>query len=788
MKARAIIRPLIGAFLILLAVPILMAAALLFAPQRFLTAKIFGRGIQVFGRAYQPHWSRLDFEIRSPGLFEKDVSASAADFCFAKADGALSGCFKSLEARFTVELALTGIRVTKIALLEAQGERLRVDAAARGGSKPAAKRGFDPFQPARLLPAGLRGLKIERVAIDLPAIELLETSATTTGALRLDFDPARARPLALDARWARRGGAAVHRGRARAFIASDFFKNGRLTYADAKGALDEEGLSAEFSAKARQAGAEAIALEAEASGRRDGLRFWFRGRGVQTPAECRLTGGLGVDASSGPLKSLRLEPFHFTAALKKDAASLVGLHLDGALRAEPIGFRPVPGFKSPRFFAGRLTLNARAAPTTFQKDHFDADLAVVLDPYLSWYQAQAGWFAKASGRTGALTSVRIQQRIDASVSIPRFEELVRFLADGPYGVPAPLDALKGGLRASFTGRGDPRSDRIDFDYKARGDLAGGKQKLKFHVAGDGQASRLMTASRSIATRAAATLDDAALQLPHLDALKMPKATLDPRIKSAHPREAERAAQPDAARAKVAGSTSAVALDLSVGTARPIVFYSDLAKTPVPVALNLKLERPSGLVTGVVEVKSFDVEFFRRKATVDHLTLTFRPGSRHAGLDGLIKYKADEAMISIRLLGTTDKPQVVFESDPPLGQSDIVAMLVFGKSPDELDADQIATVANSQTALSDEAFGLASLYLFASTPLQFVGYDAATKSYTMKFRIPGGETLSLNSDFDATKSVELRKRLSRHFAIVSEAVNSQTQGNGVVTLLEWFARY
>src|SRR6202034_615895 len=103
-------------------------------------------------------------------------------------------------------------------------------------------------------------------------------------------------------------------------------------------------------------------------------------------------------------------------------------------------------------------------------------------------------------------------------------------------------------------------------------------------------------------------------------------------------------------------------------------------------------------------------------------------------------------------------------------------------------DQAATVANAQTAMSDQAFGLASLYLFASTPIQFVGYDPAAKAYTIKFRIPGGETLELNSDFDATKSVQLRRRLSRHLAIVTEAVESSTEGNGVITMLEWFARY
>ena len=787
MKARKVLRPLAGALAILVAVPASLLLALLLRPEWFLTSKTVGRAIQTFGSAYDPRWSRFDLAIRSPDILEKEFSVSAADFCFAKADGSLSGCFKRLEARFTLELSATGVRATRLALLEAEGETLRLKAAGGAPSKPAARSGFDPFQPLRLVPTALRGLEIEKAAIALPSVEIVESSATTQGTLRVDFDSARAAPLNLDAKWEARGGA-VHRGRARVVVSSYEFRNGRLTRAAAKGSLDAEGVSAQFSAKARQEGAAGVSLDAEASGRRAGLRFRFHASGVQTPSRYALTGSFGLEASTGPLVSLRLDPFNFTAERKNGAALPVGFHLDAGLKAEPIAFRPVRGFNPPRFFEGRLVLNARASPTLFQKDHFDADLSIILSPYMSWYEAHVDLFARASGRTGAVSSARIQPRLDANVSVARFEDVVAFLADGPFAVPAPVDALKGGLKASFSARGEPKSDRIEFDYQARGDLSGEKQKLKFHVGGGGAALRLMTKERSIESRVAATLDDVALQMPHLNVLKMPKVTLDPRIKSAGAKEEKVEAAVLSSSAGVAGSTSAVAVELSIVTSQPIVLYTDLAKTPVPVALDLKFDRRSGLLTGVVEVKSFDVEFFRRNAKVDHLTLTLRPDSKRVGLDGLIKYKADEALISIRLLGTSDKPQVVFESDPPLSQSDIIGLLVFGKSPDELDADQSATVANTQTAMSDKAFGLASLYLFASTPIQFVGYDPAAKSYTMKVRIPGGETLSLNSDFDATKSVQLRKRLSRNFAIVTEAVNSTTQGNSVVTFLEWFTRY
>ena len=793
MKPANILRPLAGALAILVAVPALLLVVLLYRPRWVLTSKTVGRAIQVLGRAYHPRWTRFEFAISSPDVLEKEIAFSSDGFCFEKADRSLSGCFKRLEARFTVELATTGIRLTRLALLDVQGQTLRiVETAAAPGASGKNGSGTGASPTPRRLPAELGGLRVEKARIDLPLVEIARSSATMKGALRLDYAPARAAPLALDARWVDRGPGGVHRGRARIDASSDFSTSGRFNRAAAKGSLVADGVSAKFTVKARQAGAGGVLFDAEASGTRGGLRFRFNGSGVQTPANYAMTGALAVEASTGPLVSLSLAPFSFTAPRKNGDALPVGVHLEAGIKAEPVAFRPVRGFNPPRYLEGRLIFNARSSPMLLEKDHFDADLSIIMTPYMSWYEAHVDLFARASGRAGDPAKIKIQPQLDANVSVARFDDLVAFLADGPYAIPAPLVALKGGLHVELTARGKPKSDRVEFDYRARGDLAGERQKLRFRVSGAAAASGLLGKERALSVRAAATFDDVALQLPHLDVLKMPKVMLDSRIKNSRPPEGRSATAPPPSKAEIAGSTTALKLELTVGTSQPIVLYTDLAKTPVPIALDLKLERSSGaatgVVTGVVEIKSFDVEFFRRNATVDHVTLTLSPGSKHVGLNGLIKYKADEAMILIRLLGTSDKPQVVFDSDPPLSQSDIIALLVFGKSPNELDADQAATVSNTQTAMSDKAFGLASLYLFASTPIQFVGYDPAAKAYTMKVRIPGGETLSFSSDFDATKSVQLRKRLTRNFAIVTEAVNSTTQGNQVVTFLEWFTRY
>jgi hypothetical protein len=774
----------VGGALVLLAAGVAAAVlALVAEPQWFLTTRTVGTAVSVFGAAYHPRWSRFDFSIRSLRFLEKEVYFRAVDACFDGPGGSASGCFKSLGARFDLSLSPAGVRLTRIVSLDAAEGRVRVDATkpVNPTPSPAPKRSralaFFPLPD-------WRRLEIDQASVSLAAATLTLSSGTIRGGLRLDYSPALAHPLELDVHWEEGSGRAARRGRAHALVASDYFKTGNWKKTDARGAVAADGAIAEFGARLRPAGTRDLALTATASGRRGGLSFRLQARGVETSERYALGGGFDVRTASGPLRSLRAESFSLTAARAKEGVKPTSLRLEARLLAEPASFPAIRGLSPPKSIAARLVLNARASPTLLQKDHFDAELTAETEPGKGWYAVSGGLQAEASGRLSQLASMKVRHRTEMRADIPRFEDLIAFLADGPYSIPAPFDALKGALKASLILSGDPREDRQELEYGAKADLSGVKQRLKFHIDGKGVVKRPAAADRTFKIDGTATFDDVALEAPHLEPLKMPHMILDARIKGA---DAPGPAKAVARRFSAAPAASG-AVDVRIVTAKPILVYSDLAKSPVPIVLALSLERPPGRLTGTAELGPCDVEFFRRKAQVKSLKVTLRPGAKVPELDGLIEYKAAEATIRIRFLGTTDKPQLVFESDPPMSQSDIIAMLVFGKSPDELDADQTATVANTQTAMSDEAFGLASLYLFASTPIQFVGYDPATKSYTMKFHIPGGETLSLNSDFDATKSVQLRKRLSKHFAIQAEAVNSQTQGNGVVTFLEWFTRY
>jgi hypothetical protein len=293
----------------------------------------------------------------------------------------------------------------------------------------------------------------------------------------------------------------------------------------------------------------------------------------------------------------------------------------------------------------------------------------------------------------------------------------------------------------------------------------------------------------------------ALELPYLKIGTVPAFTVDSRIHTGEEPRAQQLKQErereaaEAGRTTVAKSTPTnLTYAAHVVTETPIVIYTNLNPNPVPVAVDLKVV-PTGQ-DGTVTVEPFVAEIFKRKADVDHVTLAMQAGAKQINLDGLITVKMPDADISIKILGSTDKPQVIFESDPPMNQQDIVAMLLFGKTPDDLDPDQKTTASNSQSAMASGAFGLASLYLFASTPIQYVGYDPATQTYAMKFSLPGGASLEVGSSAQQQGHLTLRKRLAKHWVIQTEVergnaapgTGSSQQQNAVTTFLEWFQRY
>lgn len=356
--------------------------------------------------------------------------------------------------------------------------------------------------------------------------------------------------------------------------------------------------------------------------------------------------------------------------------------------------------------------------------------------------------------------------------MPEFQDLVARLRGTPWAVPAPLNVLRGPLSARLASSGDPRRPG-PASWEASADLKGRRQSLVARARGT-----LAPASGGEGPRVEADvlLRDVVVELPRLDIAQLPKTGLDKRISTGPEPPAPSRARP------------APRLRARVRTEAPVRLLSNLAKDPVPVALDLSLSAPPGVMGGTVSVRSFNVELFRREAAVDHVTAFFAPGSAAAALDGAIVYRAPRAEVRILLRGTTARPQVEFVSEPPLRRDQILALLVFGKSPEELDLDQAASIGDTHAALESSAFGLVSLYYLGVTPVERVRYDPASHSYNVKLRLPGRVNLELGSDFDGSRDVRLRKFLAPHWALESDIGSRTEEGQAATTFLEWFNRY
>jgi len=764
----------------------LTAAALVARPQWFLTSRTVARAVRVFGAAWHPRWTSFDFDISSLSLPEKQIGLRVRDLCFENAAAGMQGCVKNVDVLASARLYFWGVKLKKVSRFSVSGDHFTLDrTVVRPGVTPKKSAGLPTSLP-NLLPAALRGFTLGSLKVDLPGNTILGPGTALRGELHLNLEPGKPRPVALKLEAEQSSGTVTRHYSGEATLDSDLLKGRELTYLDAQGRLKAEGVEVRFQASVRESGTGALAFSLNAKARLPGRRFEAAAAGSQKGQDLRLAGSAGVWETSGPVKSVQLKKFTLEARLKKDSTDWEKLKLDTSFEVEPetFGVRGA-GRVLARTLEGRLAASALSTPGLLEKDHFDGEVKVTVKPVKGWYEFNGGLDARVSGRASRPGELNITHKFDFGLKVARFEDLVEYLAHTRYSVPAPINVFHGPLSLTINGAGDSRKDRQELEYSLVSELAEGRQALKFEAKGKLEAAGLWGPGRSFKNETDVLLQDIALQLPRFDLKGMAAFVPDSRIRTGAESDKADLAREEARKPGAKIFPPALRAGFRVKTAKPVILYSNLAKDPVPVGLDVNIRVPGGMA-GSVEIKPFRADIFRRVASIDHVNFYGRAGSPVMDLDGLIVYKAAEAKIFIRLLGTAQKPQVKFESDPPMNQADIMAMLLFGKSPGKLDSDQQASAANTQTAVSNSAFGLASLYLLASTPVEYVGYDPVSRTYSIKFRLPGGATLQVGSD-GQSKGVQLRKRIASNLAIQTELTSTQTQGSVVTTLLEWYGR-
>jgi hypothetical protein len=206
----------------------------------------------------------------------------------------------------------------------------------------------------------------------------------------------------------------------------------------------------------------------------------------------------------------------------------------------------------------------------------------------------------------------------------------------------------------------------------------------------------------------------------------------------------------------------------------------------PMTLNWTLASDGG--EGNLKVEPFQIHYLNRTAKVDHFFYQLAPGMKTAHYEGRLEIPKTEYTIYIDVLEVGGKAKLAMESNPPLSEDDIVSVLLFNQTTAELTPDESSSVANTQSAITNRALGLFSIWALSSTPIEAVNYNPASRVYSARVKLANGLTATFGTDWETSQEVALRKRLGRNFVLSTIFETDKDNTESKKALIEWFRRF
>lgn len=368
------------------------------------------------------------------------------------------------------------------------------------------------------------------------------------------------------------------------------------------------------------------------------------------------------------------------------------------------------------------------------------------------------------------------------VSIPHFQTLVQSVKNTSSAVPAPFSALNGKVLLQL-GNEDAgiRNEKIPLSLIT--ELTSKEQTVNTQSGGEMIFER---AKKKIRLDGKSRIELIRFTLPDIDILTPQAAlTADSRIISLKKFEKE---QKEKFEEPVNTSESMFELNWKVTTADSgIQINYPILQPYAPVQVEWTMDAKGSY--GELKLLPFKIEFYNRKARVNHLRYYLNPGDKIFHYDGKLTIPKTDYTLFISIYDQSGKPKVEFSSEPPLAESDIISVLLFNQTTAELTPDESGSVANTQAAVANRALGLFSIWALSSTPIEAVNFNPSTKVYSARVRLANGLTASIGTNWENTQEVALRKRLGRNFVLsTSVQTDKETNTESKKTLLEWFKRF
>ena len=343
-------------------------------------------------------------------------------------------------------------------------------------------------------------------------------------------------------------------------------------------------------------------------------------------------------------------------------------------------------------------------------------------------------------------------------------------------LPAPLNAMDGKIKIKLWGEKNPNQKGIVLlNGEALVDFESAEQDFKFNLKASIPYNFSMKEIGTIGTRL--EVGKIRLSLPRVSTTSMPPQVIpDQRfILKQAPKKEE--------------SDEALKLNFEFVTkeSRPLEIASNLLDEPLRLVVNLSVLE-SELNHGTIKLLPLSTTFFRRPILVKDLVLKLAK-DKEPYLTGIVEFLLPEYKVSLNLEGPIQSVRSYFTSDPPLQLDDIYAVLLFGRPMTDLDAQAKSDAQRSAQVLSQSILSLTTLYFFAGSPVESLGYNPDKAEVSAQFGLSRNSSLRVSSQAQGERSAGVRRNLGRGWYLDTSVQQNSSQGtSGQAILLERIIAY
>lgn len=374
------------------------------------------------------------------------------------------------------------------------------------------------------------------------------------------------------------------------------------------------------------------------------------------------------------------------------------------------------------------------------------------------------------------------QKGELKIEVNEFAKTVKILERTSWAIPAPFTVLRGPL--VFKSAPIRSSDtRVELPFTLTTDLRSSEQAIKANI------EALVTLSaKSLQPEKvgiAVGLQEIRLRIPDYDPLApVPAYSRDSRI-IREPKTKKKKGKVASAPEKESSFPIEVTIS---GKPNSIILMNRFFAPSLNAQTELKmtLQSDSGSPTGEFKLSTpFNIEYLNRKIRVENMRLALEP---LVNFSTFVTMERGGYKITAKVSQSHGKTQIALGSVPPLEDGEIVSLLIYGMPRNSISTEQTRSVGSAQSAIESDALGIFSFWAFASTPIETVLYDPATRTYSAVIRLPGGVVASIGSSWDNDRQVSLSKSLGRNWAVSTELVKDAEGVDRGGTLLRWRKSY